>query len=440
MDTPYSLPAERLEVRLPDAKPKYTSAEARAEAERCLYCHDAPCIEKCPTEINIPEFIHKIASGNTLGAARTILAQNILGYTCARVCPVEVLCVGACVYNEWHKTPIAIGRLQRYATESLLEHEALTGQAVLRPKTPTEGRRKVALVGAGPASLACAAYLALEGHEAVIYERGALPGGLNTTGVAPYKLHSEDSLREVAYVQSLGVTLKTGVEVGRDLSASSLLNDHDAVFLGMGLGADARLSIADEAGPGVWGATALIEKIKNDASFKLPAVKRATVVGGGNTAIDIARELAQLGVAEVVMVYRRGAEHMSGYKHEMDLARKEGIRLVGWRQPVAVLRDAAGGVSGLRLRDTQQGGEETLSTELVVLAIGQEKIKGLTDAFGGIALDQKGCVVADAKTRQTSNPKVYAGGDCINGGKEVVNAVADGRDAARAMIQRWFAA
>lgn len=435
--SPAALPDDRLESRLPDAKPAYTPAEARQEAERCLYCSDAPCVTACPTEIDIPEFIRKIATGNVLGAARTILAQNILGYSCARVCPVEVLCVGSCVYNPWHKPPITIGRLQRYATEYLLDHEARTGTQVVAPRARTEGRRRVALVGAGPASLACAAYLTLEGHEAVVLEKHHLPGGLNTTGVAPYKLHTEDSLREVAYVQSLGVEIRTGVEVGKDVSVDSLLADYDAVFLGLGLGADTRLSIPGEDGDGVWGATALIEALKNRGGFALTA-KRAVVVGGGNTAIDIARELKLLGVESVQMVYRRGTAEMSGYTHEMDHALHEGVTFRAWSQPTAVVRDASGAVTGLAVRATRgDATEETVPADLVVLAIGQHKLQGLAQSLGGVALDKRGCVVVDAATRRTGNPKVYAGGDCINGGKEVVNAVADGREAARAMMRGW---
>ncbi len=438
---PLAAPENRLETRLADAKPAYTAAEARAEAERCLYCHDAPCIKACPTSIDIPRFIQQIATADTLGAARTIFDANILGYSCARVCPVEVLCVGDCVYNGWHKPPIQIGRLQRFATDAALTREATTGRKVLTP-TPAASRKRVALVGAGPASLACAAYLALEGHEAVIFERGALPGGLNTTGVAPYKLHTEDSLREVEYVRSLGVEVRTGVEVGRDVTHDALARDWDAVFIGVGLGADTRLGVPGEDGPGVVGATAFIERLKNEPGFTVDGVRSAVVVGGGNTAIDVARELAELGVAEVSMVYRRSAHEMSGYAHEMAGARVEGVRLVESAQPVAVVRGEGGAVTGLRVTATHNGvpvagHERELACDLVVLAIGQSKLRAVAQGFAGVELDKRGCVVVDPATKRTGHPKVYAGGDCINGGKEVVNAVADGRDAARAMMHSW---
>jgi len=433
---------ERLERELPDAKPLLTPGEARAEAERCLFCHDAPCVTACPTEIDIPLFIKKIASGNVTGSANTIFESNILGYSCARVCPVEVLCVGACVYNDWHRAPIQIGKLQRYATETTLARAAKAGRVPLTPKAKSAASKRVALIGGGPASLACAAYLSLEGHHAVIFERGKLPGGLNTTGVAPYKLHADDALREVDFVASLGVEIRTGIEIGKGVSVQSLLDEYDAVFIGIGLGADTRLNVPGEDGPGVFGATAFIERLKNDPGLSVAGVKQALVVGGGNTAIDVARELAQLGVPDVAMVYRRGADQMSGYAHEMSMARLEGVRLIEKAQPVAVLRDEAGNVKSLRVALTEGGApiaetERDIPCDTVVLAIGQSKLRALASELPGVELDGRGCVVVEGGSRRTGNPRVYAGGDCINGGKEVVNAVADGRDAARAMMRAW---
>src|SRR2546428_2656298 len=210
MATTTLISAARLERRLPDAKPTYTPGEAIAEANRCLYCHDAPCIQACPTGIDIPGFIRKIATGNVRGSARRILSANLLGYSCARVCPVEVLCVGACVYNAWHRIPpIAIGRLQRYATEAAVQNGSAS---TLFTKATATGKR-VACVGAGPASLAAAGYLALAGVAVTVFERRSLPGGLNATGIAPYKMHAEDAAREVAFIRELGVAIRDGVEV-----------------------------------------------------------------------------------------------------------------------------------------------------------------------------------------------------------------------------------
>jgi dihydropyrimidine dehydrogenase (NAD+) subunit PreT len=431
-----SLPGERSESRLEDHKPLYTPAEAKAEADRCLYCADAPCIKACPTSIDIPTFIKKIASENVRGSAKTIFEQNILGYSCARVCPVEVLCVGACVYNGWHRAPIAIGRLQRFATETATR----AGEKPLFV-APAKTGKKVALIGAGPASLACAAELALSGHHATIFEKRAVPGGLNTTGIAPYKLHAEDALHEVEWVASQGVEIRTGVEVGKDLKGPALLAEYDAVFVGVGLGADSTLGLPGEDGPGVFGATAWIEAMKL-AKLEKRDLGRVLVVGGGNTAIDMARECAQLGAKNVTMVYRRSAKEMSGYAHELESARKEGVELLFETTPVGFERDSSKKLIGVRVASTQggkpvAGTERILPCETVGVAIGQSKLRNIALELPGVALDAKGRVVADARTGATGNKKVWSGGDCINGGKEVVNAVADGRNAARDMMRLW---
>ncbi len=434
-----TLQGKRLETQLHDKKPLYTDSEAKAEAERCLYCVDAPCIKACPTTIDIPTFIKKIATGNTRGAAKTIFDQNLLGHSCARVCPVEVLCAGDCVYNAWEREPIAIGRLQRFATET----STAPGQKPLYVAKKNASPKKVACVGAGPASLAFAGAMALEGHTAVVLEKRDVAGGLNTTGIAPYKLHAEDALHEVEWVRGFGVEIKTGMEVDAE-AAKKLLSDFDAVFLGVGLGADTKLGIPGEDGPGVVGATAWIEAMKLDA--KTPSTKdlRVLVVGGGNTAIDVARECAQLGAMEVSMVYRRTEKDMSGYEHEMEGARKEGVRLVQNSIPTSVVRDASGKVTALRVARGEQGkavagSEHDLPCDLIALAIGQSKLHELAKHFPGVELDAKGCIKADPATGQTGNAKVFAGGDAINGGKEVVNAVADGRNAARTLIARFTA-
>jgi dihydropyrimidine dehydrogenase (NAD+) subunit PreT len=413
-----------LESALPDHKPTLTPGQAAAESNRCLYCHDAPCVTACPTGIDIPGFIRKIATDNLRGSARTILSANLLGYSCARVCPVEVLCAGACVHQHQGEPTIAIGRLQRYAVEAAFERG--DAASLLRRK-PANGKT-VACVGAGPASLACAGYLALEGCTVTVYEKRALPGGLNTTGVAPYKMHVDDSLREVDLIQELGVTIKTGVEVGRDVTAHGLVADHDAVFFGVGLGADTRLGIPGEDGPGVSGATAWIERLKNEPGFVLGDVRRAVVIGGGNTAIDAARELASLGVPDVVMLYRRGEADMSGYAHELAHAREEGVRLIERAVPKEFVRDAGGALTGVLLADGR-----SCEADLALVAIGQAKAGA--EAFAGldgIARDARGGLAMDAATGRTGHPKVWVGGDAVDG-ELVVTAVQDGKRAARSI-------
>jgi dihydropyrimidine dehydrogenase (NAD+) subunit PreT len=420
---------ERLEIELGDKKPLFSFAEAKAESDRCLYCSDAPCIKACPTSIDIPTFIKKIASGNVVGSARTILEQNLLGYSCARVCPVEVLCAGSCVYEAWGREPIAIGRLQRYATEHALETK---GIAEILPKAVAKRTQKIALIGAGPASLACAGYLALEGFAVTLFEKRAVAGGLNTTGIAPYKLQAEDSVKEVSWIAALGVEVKTGFELGKNLKGQDLLRDYDAVYLGFGLGVDSKLGIPGEDGSCVLGATAWIEQMKLTAAPKATRKKlgRVVVVGGGNTALDVARECAGLGAESVTLAYRRGEKEMSGYAHELSEARESGVVFLPWATPASFMRDERGGLTAMTFKKPD-GSTLDLECDLVLVAIGQAKLKELAAEFPGVTLDARGCISASAENGKTGNPKVFAGGDCINGGKEVVNAVADGRNTAR---------
>jgi glutamate synthase (NADPH/NADH) small chain len=437
----------RQEEKIAEWKPLYDEGAAMAEAHRCLYCEDAPCINACPTDIDIPTFIHKISTGNIKGAARTIIGDNILGYSCARVCPVEVLCVGDCVFNHMNQPPIQIGRLQRYATEALLNDVGLKG--VLKEAKAKNGK-KVACVGAGPASLAAAALLTQAGVEVTLFEKRDVAGGLNTWGIAPYKMHAQDALREIGWIEDLGVNIKTGMSVTADedgdgkISAKTLLSDFDGVFLGIGIGDDSSLDIDGEKGPGVHGATELIEKIKLDPDLHFDGVNTAIVVGAGNTAIDIAHELALLGIDDVIMVYRRTEARMSGYKHEMSAARKDRVRLLENRQPLAVEREGHALV-GLRVSEAKDGKaiagtEHVIKADLVVMAIGQNKDTGIAKAFSGVETDEKGRVVVDEHNHRTGNHIVWAGGDCVNGGKEVVNAVAHAKLAVADMLEQFGAA
>lgn len=428
-DGHHALPEGRLEERFHEKYAPFTHAEAFAEASRCLYCFDAPCMHACPTHIDIATFIKKISSDNLRGSAKTILSANLLGASCAKVCPVEVLCEGSCVFVAWGRKPIAIGRLQRHAMDHGASPDLLT-------KRPASGK-SVGLVGAGPASLACAGTLVLLGHRAVIYEKSALAGGLNTSGVAPYKMDATAGLAEVEFVRALGVEIQTEIEVGRDVSAEQLLARHDAVFLGPGLGPDSRLEAKNVDGPGVFGAVEWIARMKLDPKFHLDGVTRAAVIGGGNTALDAARELKGLGVADVKLVYRRDESAMSGYEHEWNEAKKEGVVLVPNALVTEVVRvdDRVRALHLVRAHDGRATREhlEPMPVDLVLVATGQVKLRALAALFPGVAVDEFGRISAESSSGRTGNPRIFTGGDALNGGKEVVNAAAEGQAAARAI-------
>ena len=425
---------DRSEAIFGDFKGEYTREQALVEANRCLFCSDAPCIKACPTHIDIPQFIRKIATENVKGSARTIFDANILGMSCARVCPVEVLCVGDCVYNEMGVPPIQIGKLQRYSTDVAFENQWRFFEA-----GPDSGR-SVALVGAGPASLACAHELRRNGHAVTIYEQRAEVGGLNTTGVAPYKMKADRSAEEVAWILGIGgIEVKTGIAVGADISFAELEKRHDAVFFGAGLGADTALGVPGEELAGVYGAVEWIERMKL-SRVPTDGVKHCIIVGGGNTALDVVREACGLGIPRVTMLYRGTEAKMSGYGHEWKAAQPEGGR-AEWQTVVTRFegKSAVERVHCQRL-DAQKkpiaGSDFVLEAELVLLAIGQSKLGALLAGVDGITIES-GRVVTDAQG-WTGRKGWYAGGDCRNGGKEVVNAAAEGKTAAQA-IHAYFA-
>ncbi|MBL9104200.1 MAG: FAD-dependent oxidoreductase [Myxococcales bacterium] len=424
-----TLPSDRSEAGFGDYKPAYSPAQALAEANRCLYCVDAPCVQHCPTGIDIPGFIRKISTGNLRGSARTIFDANVFGMSCARVCPVEVLCAGACVYNHLDSPAIEIGKLQRYATDAAYAEgwEFFTAG-------PDSGK-SVGLIGGGPAALAAAHELRVLGHACTIYDAGGVLGGLNTTGVAPYKMRADQSLAEVEWVLRIGgIAVESGVQVGRDVSWEELQRRHDALVIAVGLGVDRRLEIPGKDLAGIHGAVDFIRLFKL-GRVDLSKVHRAAVLGGGNTAIDAVRELRGLGVAEVTMIYRGAEANMSGYVHEWKAAKVDGVRGSFHSQPVAYVGEG-GQVRGVRCarigRDRRPTGEEfTVAADLVLLAIGQARLGEFAAGLAGVVVED-GRIVVDAQ-QATGRRGVYAAGDCANGGMEVVNAVAEGKRAARSI-------
>jgi glutamate synthase (NADPH/NADH) small chain len=441
-EVPARLSAAQARAAMAEIEPGYSPQQALVESERCLYCFDAPCIAACPTGIDIPGFIRKIAGGNLAGAARTILQANVLGASCARVCPTAELCEGACVMLDRDQQPIKIGRLQRHAVDHVLERRI---EVLSTPKK--RSGRKIAVIGAGPAGLGCAAELAQLGHGVTVFEKKALPGGLNTYGIAYYKLRPETSLAEVDLVRRLGVEIRTGVEVGKDISVPRLEKQFDAIFVGVGLGRTYRLNIPGEDLNGVVEALEFIEQLHTRPLHKVPIGRRVAVIGCGNTAIDAVTQARRLGAERAIIVYRRGEADMPAYPYEYELGKADGCGFLFHALPVEVIGEK-GRVTGLRLirtRPNGRGGIETVagsefveSFDMVIKALGQEpRSARLKSLFPRLKLDRDGVVVRNFDTGRTSIPHVFAGGDCSNGGREVVNAVAEGKRAARG-IHRYL--
>jgi glutamate synthase (NADPH/NADH) small chain len=394
---------------------------ALAEADRCLFCFDAPCAFACPTHIDVPRFIKKIATGNVMGSARTILDANVLGLSCSRVCPVDVLCEGACVMHNLHQRPIAIGKLQRHAMEHFYE----AGGAL--PQAATALPWKVACIGAGPASLACAAELRAQGAAAVVFDQRLLAGGLNTYGVAQYKLTPEESSREVELIRAAGVEFRSGVEIGKDISLDELVRDYDAVFVGIGLGGTESLGIPGEQLAGIHTALCFIADYKNRRPLNIG--DRVIVIGGGNTAIDAAIAARHLDARDVTILYRRSERDMSAFAFEFEHAKREGVKFVWNARPIAFHGDN-------HVQSVECEYIRPISCDTVILAIGQSRLVDLLRSTEGIELS-RGLVNVNPESGQTGNPKFFAGGDCVNGGREVVDAVAAGKRAAGGIL-KWL--
>ncbi len=421
-----------------DLRPPLSRARALVEANRCYFCYDAPCVEACPTGIDIPSFIHKIATDNLRGAAMDILSENILGGSCARVCPTEILCQRACVREAQEGKPVVIGELQRHATDYLMAQD---GHPFTR--AAPSGKR-VAVVGAGPAGLACAHRLAMLGHAVELFDAKTKAGGLNEYGIAAYKLADDFARREVAFVLAIGgITLHSGKALGRDVSLADLRRDHDAVFLGLGLGGVRALGIEGEALGGVVNAVDYIAELRQaDDLARLPVGRRVIVIGGGNTAIDIAVQSKRLGAEDVTIVYRRGPVEMSATDHEQDFAQTNGVRIRHWARPVGLTaRD--GHVSAVTFEYTRMGDDGRLAgtgetyvlpADMVFKAIGQTFVADPLKDGDHSLLDLEGGRIVVDENRRSSLAGVWAGGDAIAGGEDLtVAAVQDGKIAAQAI-------
>lgn len=418
--------------------PPLTAQEAFVEANRCLFCYDAPCAHACPTHIDIPRFIRKIATDNPIGSARTIFEANLLGATCARVCPVQELCEGACVLGAGHK-PIMIGRLQRYAMDYVY------GRGVSVVKIAPATGRKVAVVGSGPAGLSCAGELARRGHAVTVFERRNLAGGLSTYGIISLREPIEASLAEVMMIESLGVRIETRSELGSDLTLDDLRARFDAVFLGLGLGATPAMGIAGEEH--VLDGLAYIERSKLNGGG-MTIGRNVAVIGAGNTAIDCATIARRLGAERVTMIYRRSAREMTAYPHEYEFVKKEGVEFRFLTQPIGVETEN-GRVTGLRAVRMElgpadasgrrapralAGSEFSIAADQVVKAVGQEK-PSLAERLG-LAME-RGYIRVSAEF-ETNAPGVFAGGDCVRvkNAASTVMAVQDGKLAAAAIHAR----
>lgn len=426
---PHRLSPEQLSCEFTDIAPLLDASAAAVAASRCHYCYDAPCVQACPTQIDIPGFIRKIGNGNLKGAAVDILSANPLGGMCARVCPTEILCEGACVRNHQDEKPVAIGALQRHATDWAMAR----GEALFKRASDTG--RHIAVVGAGPAGLACAHRLALAGHRVTVFDAHDKAGGLNEYGIAAYKTVDDFAQREVAWLCSVGgIEIRTGVALGHDVHLDALRKQHDAVFLAIGFTGVRALQLEGEDLAGVMNAVDFIEQVREASDLAtVPVGRRVVVIGGGNTAVDAAVQSHKLGATAVTMVYRRGVETMSATWAEREFAQGQGVTLITHAKPVRLL-GSDGTVTGVEFERTSAAGSERfiIEADMVLKAIGQTLVavgverELLTLDGSRIAVDANG---------QTSLPDVWAGGDCAaTGGMDLtVQAVQDGKLAAAAI-------
>lgn len=435
------LTSKQYEENFGDIHPPFDNKEAAlVEASRCLFCYDAPCTKSCPTSINVPKFIKQIASDNIRGSAHTIFISNIFGGGCSRVCPVEKLCEGSCVYNLLHEEPIAIARLQRWATE-----KAITDKWKLFERKPSAGK-KVAVIGAGPAGLSCAHVLSRAGIDVTVFEKESKGGGLMTYGIAAYKVTPEFCQDEVDFITSLGgIDLKYDHSLGKELTIADLKKEYDAVFLGFGVGLANKLNIPGEDLQGVEDAISFIYDIRTKGFPNVPVGDKVAVIGMGMTAIDAATQAKRLGASEVTLVYRRSQAEMNCTQKEFDIAMLDGCR-VHWLSAPKEVKGENGKVTSLvcdlmKLGTPDASGKPspqptgetiTLDVDMVIMATGQRPFTSLLESNG--LKHNRGRLEVNAGC-ETNLQGVFAGGDAVNGGKEVVDAVQAGKDGAAAIMK-----
>ena len=435
------LTKEQYEKNFADIHPPFDTKEATlVEANRCLFCYDAPCTKSCPTSIDIPKFIKQITTDNIKGSAHTIFQSNIMGAGCSKVCPVEKLCEGSCVYNFMEETPISIARLQRYSTEKAIEKNWQ-----LFKRKASIGK-KVAIVGAGPAGLSCAHVLSREGIDVTIYEKESKAGGLMTYGIAAYKVTPEFCKSEVDYITGIGgIEIKYNHALGKEVSMDELQKNYDAVFLAMGVGLARKIGIPGEELEGVVDAIEYIYRLRTNEYSALPVGDKVAVIGMGMTAIDAATQAKRLGAKEVTMVYRRSEAEKSCTQHELDIARLDGCATIWLAAPKEIV-GKDGKVTALvcdvmKLGEPDSSGKPapvatgetiTLDVDMVIKATGQKPFEELVSSFN---VNNKNGKISINEITATNLAGVFAGGDCVNGGKEVVDAVQAGKDGAKAIFE-----
>ncbi len=433
------LSAQQYAENFSDIHPPFeTHNAALVEANRCLFCYDAPCIKSCPTGINVPKFIKQITTDNIKGSAHTIFLSNIMGAGCSKVCPVEKLCEGSCVFNLMDEPPIPIAKLQRYSTEKAMEKK---WQLFERKKSTG---KKIAVVGAGPAGLSCAHVLSREGIDVTIYEKESKGGGLMTYGIAAYKVTPQFCEDEVNYILSLGgIEIKYNQQLGKNISLAELQKNNDAVFLGIGVGLARQLDIPGEDLEGVEDAIQFIYNLRAKGYSSIPVGDKVAVIGMGMTAIDAATQAKRLGAKEVTMLYRRTQEEMPCTQHELDIAMLDGCKIIWLAAPkelkgvegkaseivCTVMKLGEPDVSGRR-SPVETGETFSLDVDMVIKAAGQMPFESLVEESK--IQNSKGKI--NVEVAATNIKGVFAGGDCVNGGKEVVDAVQAGKDGAASIL------